>query len=183
MEISESSDVDVLGMMFGAGALSAAHDAGMAEKDAEAFVEHVCKEAASYSELSDYDDTWWNRNKGWALPVGIGLGAFLLGSNAARESRTDRGHFMNAANYLLSSIRKLLGYSDDPLNKTITEADPEVLETNMLARRIQGDAKKKSFSSGIKIDPKEAIDPDNKYELRHARTHGIIGSKDDLKGK
>ena len=126
-------DIDVLGMMFGAGALSAAHDAGMAEKDAEAFVEYVCKEAAAKrvrlveDDEDDEEDTWWNRNKGWALPTGIGLGAFLLGSNAARESRTDRGHFMNAATYLWNSIRKLFGHSDDPLKKTLTEADPEKL--------------------------------------------------------
>ena len=164
-------DIDVLGMMFGAGALSAAHDAGIAEKDAEAFVEHVCKEAAAKRVViadddDDEDDTWWDRNKGWALPTGIGLGAFLLGANSAMEGRPDRGHWSNLGSYLWNKLRTLSGCSPDPMWQTTDYADPRVLLANEARRRANRLQETRSLSSIDKVDPREEFNPSNPDHVR-----------------
>ena len=180
----ESSEVDVLGMMFGIGAYSAARDVGMAEKDAEAFVEHVCKEAAAKrvkwdEDEDDEDDTWWNRNKGWALPTGIGLGAYLLGANSAMEGRPDRGHWSNLGSYVWKKLTALLGFSPDPMWRATTYADPGTFMANEMRRRADHansgvSQKLRGISSGVNVEPWEEIDPKNDpVQAEYMLEHGI----------
>lgn len=183
-------DIDVLGMMFGAGALSAAHDAGIAEKDAEAFVEHVCKEAAAKRVViadddDDEDDTWWDRNKVWALPTGIGLGAFLLGANSAMEGRPDRGHWSNLGSYLWNKLRTLSGFSPDPMWMAATYADPRTFMANEMRRRADHansgiSQKLRGISSASNLDPREEFNPNDPAQVEHMLYNGKM-TIDDLK--
>ena len=116
--------------MFAAGARSAARDHGMEEKDAEALAERLCKEARPRVKIVDDDedegDTWWSRNKGWALPTGIGIGAFLLGADAGR-GRKDRSSWTNALGNFWDRLQALFGISNSSLVKSLTQANPDAI--------------------------------------------------------
>lgn len=117
--------------MFAAGAKSAAAAHGMSEKDAEAFSGFMRKEARRRLKVveddeDDEDDeekTWWDRNKKWALPSAIGLGAFLLGADAGRNGRPDRNYFSNAGNLFLERLKALFGIPDSALWRSMTHTD------------------------------------------------------------
>ena len=117
--------------VFAAGAMSAARDHGMEEKDAEALAERLCKEARPRVRIVEDDedegDTWWSRNKGWALPTGIGIGAFLLGADAGRNGRPDRSYLSNAGSLLWERIQALLGIPNSSLWRSLTQANPNVI--------------------------------------------------------
>ena len=129
--------------MFAIGASDAYVDMGMSEKDAEAVAEEMCKLAAKRYVVDDDDDdeeedTWWSRNRGWLIPAAIGTGAFLLGSNASSSEYAipGGGHFENAGRYVWNKLRKLFGYSDDPIWKSLTEVSarpPSKPHTNLAA--------------------------------------------------
>lgn len=121
-----------LGEMFAEGAKMAASEHGMSEKDAEAFAESMCKEAKKRIKVVDDDEdeddddengTWWGRNKGWLIPTGVGLGAFLLGSEAGKY-RPDRSPFSNAAGLMYDRIKALLG-APGTLLRTLSHADKD----------------------------------------------------------
>ena len=125
-------DIDTA-TMFAAGALSAVEGTGMSEEDARNFVGHVCKEASIkmgrivLRDSKDDDDeerTWWDDWKGVLIPAGVGLGAFLLGANAQKEGRPDRGYFENAGNFIWDRIKRLMGVNESELFKSFTRADP-----------------------------------------------------------
>ena len=109
--------------MFSAGAYSALDGYGMDAKAADAFVEHVCKEAVAKRVRFDEDeeDTWWSRNKGWALPTAIGAGAFIVGADAGRNGRQDRNYFSNAGSLLWERVKALLGVPNSDLWRSMTE--------------------------------------------------------------
>lgn len=117
--------------LFAAGAMSAARDHGMDEKDAEALAERLCKEARPRVKIVDDDedegDTWWSRNKRWALPTGIGIGAFLLGADAGRNGRPDRSYLSNAGSLLWERVQALLGIPNSSLWRSLTQANPNVI--------------------------------------------------------
>jgi len=116
-------DVKAMGIdfaaMFAAGAASAAHLHGMPEKDAEAFVGGLFKEAArgryNFEDIDDGEDTFWSRNKGWLLPAIVGSLAFYAGADGERHGRRDRGYLSNAGNRLWDRVKVLAGYSPDPI--------------------------------------------------------------------
>ena len=112
--------------LFAAGAYSAVSESGLSGKAADSFVSGVCKQAAVKSASGRYDDdeeegTWWERNKRWALPTGIGLAAFLIGGDAGRNGRPDKGHFSNALDLFWKRLGALLGFTDNPLWKSVTK--------------------------------------------------------------
>ena len=120
---------ETLATLFAAGAHSALTGSGMTEKDAEAFVEGVCKAATArrvrWDEGEDEEeDTWWSRNKRWALPALIGTGAFILGADAGRNGRPDRSHLSNAGSLLWERVKALVGIPDSALWRTVTETTP-----------------------------------------------------------
>ena len=123
---------ETLATLFAAGAHSALTGSGMTEKDAEAFVEEVCKAAAArrvrWDEGEDEEegDTWWSRNKRWALPALIGTGAFILGADAGRNGRPDRSHLSNAGSLLWERVKALVGRPDSALWRTMTETTAHV---------------------------------------------------------
>ena len=121
----ESMNNDFLDALFAAGAYDAAKSRGMVEKDAEDFALYVCKQAASrkirLDEDDDDEDTWWGRNKHWALPTAIGVGAFLVGADAGRHGRVDRSYPTNALQLLKKRFRALLGMPDDGWFKSVTQ--------------------------------------------------------------
>jgi hypothetical protein len=123
MDMQMKLDDGIIATMFSAGAYSALEGRGMSSNDADAFVAHVCKEASSKSFRydEDEDDTWWSRNKGWALPTAIGAGAFILGADAGRNGRPDRSPFSNAGNLLWERVKALLGVPDSALWRSMTE--------------------------------------------------------------
>lgn len=91
------------------------------------FAGHVGKTeklAASMSapRYEDDEETWWERNRSWAVPTAVGSAAFLLGAGAERHGRPDRGYLSNAGHYVWDIVRKLLGDTDDPMWKAVTEA-------------------------------------------------------------
>lgn len=116
-----------LGDLFEAGARSVAVERGLCEKDASA-VASMCKQARRRRMRDDDDEddgeTWWSRNKGWALPSAIGLGSFLLGGTAGRYGRPDRNHFSNAGRLFYEAVQKLLGIPNSALWRSMTKADP-----------------------------------------------------------
>lgn len=121
MEKMSGESIDCL---FAAGAYSAAMEKGMSEKDAEAFAVEVCKQAAARKVRWDEDeedegDTWWSRNKHWALPTLVGTGAFLVGADAGRNGRYDRSHLSNAGSLLYRRLRSLLGLPNDPWYRSL----------------------------------------------------------------
>lgn len=114
--------------MFSAGVYSALDGAGIDAKDADAIVAHVCKEAVARRVRFDEDeeDTWWNRNKGWALPTAIGAGAFLIGADAGRNGRPDRNYFSNAGSLLWERVKALLGIPNSDLWRSMTKTPATV---------------------------------------------------------
>ena len=130
--------------MFAEGVRSVAADRGMSEKDAEAFVSYVCKEAASGKRRYDDDDddeedTWWGRNKSWLIPTLVGTGAFLVGADAGRNGRPDRSYLSNAGSLLWHRVKKLVGMTDDPLWKSISRAQPVSLPDQSAQTSASGD--------------------------------------------
>jgi hypothetical protein len=115
--------------LFAAGAFSVLPDGKpLNEKDAESFVE-LCKEAAARRVRFDEDDdedTWWSRNKHWALPTAIGAGAFLVGADAGRNGRPDRSYISNAGSLLWERVKALLGIPNSSLWRSMTKAEPVV---------------------------------------------------------
>lgn len=116
---------ETISTMFSAGAYSALDGSGIDAKDADAFVAHVCKEAAArrvrFDEDEDEEDTWWSRNKGWALPAAIGAGAFLVGADAGRNGRPDRNYFSSAGSLLWDRVKALLGEPSSALWESMTK--------------------------------------------------------------
>lgn len=116
--------------MFAAGAYSVASEAGMTDRAARSFASGMLKTSAKRrvrieddeDEDEDDGDTWWNRNKHWALPTAIGLGAFLVGSDAGRYGREDRNYFSNAGNRLLERLKNLLGIPNADKWRMMTKA-------------------------------------------------------------
>lgn len=125
-------DID-LGKMFAAGAKKGAIEQGMCEKDAEMLSMTLCKEARPRRRLvvDDYDEddeeTLWDKIKPYAIPTGIGLGAFLLGADAGRYGRKDWNYFSNAGGRLLEGLKNLLGVPDSDLWRSVAVADPKKL--------------------------------------------------------
>ena len=120
MKLGEES----IATMFSAGAYSALDGSGIDAKDADAFVAHVCKEAVARRVRFDEDeeeDTWWNRNKGWALPAAIGAGAFLIGADAGRNGRPDRNYLSNAGSLLWERVKAILGIPNSDLWRSMTK--------------------------------------------------------------
>jgi len=132
--VGKLKDIDAA-TMFAAGALSAVEGTGMSEEDARKFVGHVCKEAASSGRRDDDDDdddeTLWDSTKGFLIPAGVGLGAFLLGANAQKDGRPDRGYFENAGNFIWDRIKRLMGVNESELWKSFTRADPHRQQREM----------------------------------------------------
>jgi hypothetical protein len=112
--------------MFAAGIFSVADGAGMSGKDAEPFVSNVCKAAAARRvrfDEDDEEDTWWSRNKHWALPTAIGAGAFLVGADAGRNGRPDRNHISNVGSLLWERVKAILGFPNSSLWRSMTRVD------------------------------------------------------------
>ena len=114
---------DTIATLFSAGAYSAIEGAGIDKKAADEFVSHVCKEAIARRVRFDEDeeDTWWQRNKGWALPAAIGAGAFLVGADAGRNGRPDRNYFSNTGSLLWERVKALLGIPNSDLWRSMTK--------------------------------------------------------------
>jgi len=125
--MEHNSDKIDLGVMFAAGAASCARMHGMSEKDAEALVDGICKEAARgrYNfEDADADNksTFWSRNKKWIIPAIVGSLAFYAGADGERHGRLDRGYISNAGHRIWDRIKTLFGYGYDPLVDSIVSA-------------------------------------------------------------
>ena len=107
-----------------AGAASAARGHGMPEKDAEAFVGGLFKEAArgryNFEDADDEEETFWSRNKGWLLPAIVGSLAFYAGADGERHGRRDRGYLSNAGNRIWDRVKVLAGYGPDPIFNAAT---------------------------------------------------------------
>ena len=120
--------------MFAAGAKSVAYEHGMGERDASLFADRICKAAAKSEKKEDDDEedgsTWFGRNGWWAVPTGVGLGAFLLGADAGR-GRPDRNPFYNAGSHLWKRVKNLLGINYSTFWRSLTEADPKKLKEYM----------------------------------------------------
>ena len=112
-----------------AGAYAAAREHGMSRDEAIAFASGMTKASAAkivrWDDGEEEQDTWWSRNKHWALPTAVGAGAFLLGADAGRNGRKDRSSVTNALGLLGQRVKALLGVPTDPLYKSLTQA-PEV---------------------------------------------------------
>ena len=138
-----------LDKLFIAGAKCVASEHGMCEKDANAFADRLCKEAVPKYKLVDDDEddddddksTWIGRNGWWAIPTGVGLGAFLLGADAGRNGRPDRGYLSNAGNLLWERIQALFGVPNSASWRSMTQADP-----NKVISRMQHDSSQKGGS-------------------------------------
>jgi len=116
---------DCSAALFAAGAYSVASRAGMDSKDAGRFVSEVCKQAAAMRYDVDDDDeeqdTWWSRNKHWALPAALSASAFLIGADAGRNGRPDRSYLSNAGSLFLKRLKALFGISDSDVWRSVTE--------------------------------------------------------------
>ena len=126
--MSAPEDRDIAAM-FAAGAYSAATDIGLSDHAARSFASRILEKSSASKKVrwdedddDDDEDTWWNRNKGWALPTAIGLGAFLVGSDAGRYGRKDRNYFSNAGNRLLERLKNLFGIPDSDRWRMMTQA-------------------------------------------------------------
>ena len=119
----KAMDID-FAAMFAAGAASAARGHGMSEKDAEAFVGGLFKEAArgryNFEDADDNEETFWSRNKGWLIPTLVGSLAFYAGADGERHGRLDRGYLSNAGNRLWDRVKTLVGYGSDPIYRAAT---------------------------------------------------------------
>lgn len=112
--------------IFAAGAYSVASESGASDHDAKAFAAEMLKSSAAKDYVLEDDEeedqdkkTWWARNKSWALPTSIGVGAFLLGADAGRY-RPDRSYPIGALELLGQRIKALFGIAPDPWMNTIT---------------------------------------------------------------
>lgn len=109
---------DMMADMFAAGCASVAQQMGMPEKDAEAFVGDMCKQAARgrFAYEDEYDDrsTFWSRNKSWLLPI-------IVGASGERHGRKDRSYLSNAGSNIWQRVKNLFGYNADPIWKAVTE--------------------------------------------------------------
>lgn len=123
----KAMDID-FAAMFAAGAAAAAKEHGMSEKDAEAFVGGLCKEAArgrfNFEDIDDGEETFWSRNKSWIIPTIVGSLAFYAGADGERHGRLDRGYLSNAGNRVWDRIKTLFGYGYDPLYNAMTATLP-----------------------------------------------------------
>lgn len=116
---------------FAAGVASVAREHGMNEKDAEAFVCGICKQAArGYGYYDDIDDTFWERNKSWLIPTivgGLSFWAGAEGNNTSRPTyRADSWALPNAFRSLGGRLKVLFGLNQTPLER---EMNPSDLET------------------------------------------------------
>ena len=122
-------NTEILNTLFAAGAHSALDGFGLSKEASDAFVDEVCKVAAArrvrWDEGEDEEEeTWWSRNKRWALPALLGTGAFILGADAGRNGRPDRSHLSNAGSLLWERVKALVGIPDSALWRTMTETTP-----------------------------------------------------------
>lgn len=128
----KAMDID-FAAMFAAGAATAAKEHGMSEKDAEAFVGGLCKEAArgrhNFEDADDEGETFWSRNKSWLIPTLVGSLAFYAGADGKRHGRLDRGYLSNAGNRLWDRVKTLVGYGSDPLLDAMTTTPKPVGES------------------------------------------------------
>lgn len=108
--------------LFAAGACQYASEMGMSEKDAEAFAEGICKEAAFGGGYDDEEDTLWSRNKAWLIPALAGSLAFYVGADGERHGRLDRSYVSNAARRIGKRIGSLFGISENPIWDALTKA-------------------------------------------------------------
>lgn len=109
--------------LFVAGAFSKLEEKGYTEKEAESVVSTLLKQAAPryYYEGEDDDSTWWSRNKSWMIPTLVGSAAFMVGNDAGRNGRKDRGALTNAGALLWKRVKALFGIVDDPMWTAMTE--------------------------------------------------------------
>lgn len=118
--------------MFAAGAATAAKEHRMSEKDAEAFVGGLCKEAArgryNFEDADDDKETFWSINKSWLLPGIVGSLAFYAGADGERHGRRDRGYLSNAGNRIWDRVKTLVGYGSDPIFNAVTTTPKPVDE-------------------------------------------------------
>jgi hypothetical protein len=138
--------------LFAAGAKSVAVENGMSEKDAEDFADRMCKDARPRRVRVVDDDeeegTWWDRNKAWVIPSAVGLGAFVLGADAGR-GRPDRSAWTNVGRNFIDRLKYIFGTNRGPVEKSMTDADPEVL----LARNADKKNSKDSDLGGFEGTP------------------------------
>lgn len=114
--------------MFAEGAKRAAIERGLCEKDAEALAQGLCKQARPkrrpVSEDDEEDGSWFDDNKWWMIPAGVGLGSFLVGADAGRHGRPDWNYFSNAGGRFLEGLKSLLGVPDSDLWRSVTRVEP-----------------------------------------------------------
>jgi hypothetical protein len=112
---------------FIAGVSSVAYSRGMPEKDTEAFVDGICKAAASgMSPFEDYgDDTFWSRNKNWMIPTLVCALAYWIGADGNRADnpgfRADSNSIENSVRVMGKRLGRLFGLNKTPLEKAFTE--------------------------------------------------------------
>lgn len=111
--------------LFIDGARSVAEQLGSSSDDSAKFANEVMKLAASGKiylddEEDGEEDTWWSRNKHWALPTLVGAGALWLGNDAGKNGREDRNVFQNLGTVWGDRLRALLGVVSDPMYRSMT---------------------------------------------------------------
>lgn len=114
---------------FAAGVASVAYSRGMSEKDAEAFVYGICKEAAGGRyRYDDEDDTFWSRNKNWLIPTLAASLAYWVGADGNRADnpgfRADSWSITNSARVMGNRLKRLFGLERTPLQKALTDTTP-----------------------------------------------------------
>lgn len=132
MEDHKSIEVGRLSPAFIAGVASVVCGNGMHEKDAEALVDGICKQAAGGYPYYIDDDAFWSRNKNWLIPLLVGSGAFWLGANSQDMSlptyRADSGYVMNALRNVGGRLSTLFGLNETPIERMLI--DKKTLESN-----------------------------------------------------
>lgn len=109
--------------MIAAGAYSVALENGVSEDVADAMVSGIIEKAASdRRRYSDEYDTWWGRNKGWALPAALASAAFWAGADAVRNGRPDKSALANAGALLIERIKALASVPNDSTWDSVTKA-------------------------------------------------------------
>lgn len=117
---------------FAAGVASVAREHGMNEKDAEAFVCSICKQAAlGYGYYDDVNDTFWERNKSRLIPTivgGLSFWAGAEGNNTSRPTyRADSWALPNAFRSLGGRLNTLFGLNQTPLERVLNPSDLETV--------------------------------------------------------